>query len=157
MMSSVSNDDVSLQPLALYITIVCLYIKDLILKLYFSIKSKTKKNPKTNSKPRHYLHNNLRLTMVFLRCSFENSIINRLAVKYLYSFTFVYGIWQQQIQETKLIFQLNVQCIFNVLLCISYCLDCNDMLLSINIIIWSKSNEDEQNWKKKKENISIYN
>jgi hypothetical protein len=95
--------------------------------------------------------------MVFLRCSFENSIINRLAVKYLYSFTFVYGIWQQQIQETKLIFQLNVQCIFNVLLCISYCLDCNDMLLSINIIIWSKSNEDEQNWKKKKENISIYN
>ena len=57
----------------------------------------------------------------------------------------------------KLIFQLNVQCIFNVLLCISYCLDCNDMLLSINIIIWSKSNEDEQNWKKKKENISMYN
>ena len=84
--------------------------------------------------------------MVFLRCSFENSIINRLAVKYLYSFTFVYGIWKQQIQETKLIFQLNVQCIFNVLF--SYGLECNDMHLSINIIIWSKSYEDEQVWKK---------
>ena len=91
--------------------------------------------------------------MVFLRCSFENSIINRLAVKYLYSFTFVYGIWKQQIQETKLIFQLNVQCIFNVLF--SYGLECNDMHLSINIIIWSKSYEDEQNWGKK-ERKKIY-
>jgi hypothetical protein len=57
--------------------------------------------------------------------------------------------WRLTSSETKLIFQLNVQCIFNVLLCISYCLDCNDMYLSINIIIWSKSNEDEQNWGKK--------
>jgi hypothetical protein len=89
--------------------------------------------------------------MVFLRCSFENSIINRLAVKYLYSFTFVYGIWKQQIQETKLIFQLNVQCIFNVLF--SYGLECNDMHLSINIIIWSKSYEDEQVWKNKYINV----
>jgi hypothetical protein len=46
----------------------------------------------------------------------------------------------------KLIFQLNVQCIFNVLL--SYGVDCNDMHLSINIIIWSKSYEDEQAWEK---------
>ena len=50
MMSSVSNDDVSLQPLALYITIVCLYIKDLILKLYFSIKKQQqKKQQKTKA------------------------------------------------------------------------------------------------------------
>jgi hypothetical protein len=78
------------------------YVKDLILKLYFSIKKQQQQQTtKNKSKPRHYLHNNLRLTMVFLRCSFENSIINRLAVKYLYSFTFVYGIWKQQIQETN--------------------------------------------------------
>jgi preprotein translocase subunit YajC len=50
MMSAVSNDDVSLQPLALYITIVCLYIKDLILKLYFSIKKQQqKKQQKTKA------------------------------------------------------------------------------------------------------------
>jgi hypothetical protein len=128
------------------------YVKDLILKLYFSIKKQQQQQTtKNKSKPRHYLHNNLRLTMVFLRCSFENSIINRLAVKYLYSFTFVYGIWKQQIQETKLIFQLNVQCIFNVLF--SYGLECNDMHLSINIIIWSKSYEDEQVWKNKYINV----
>jgi hypothetical protein len=52
-MSSVSNDDVSLQPLALYITIVILYIKDLILKLYFSIKKQQQQKKQQKTKANH--------------------------------------------------------------------------------------------------------
>ena len=93
MMSYVSNDGASLQPQALYSTIDIVHIHDLILKLYFPKKKQKQKQNKNKSKARHYLHNNLKLKMVFLRCSFENPIINTLTVKYLFSFTFVYGIW----------------------------------------------------------------
>ena len=48
----------------------------------------------------------------------------------------------------KIIFQLNVQCIFNVLL--GYGLDCNDINININIIIIIRATWINKFGKKKK-------